>query len=454
MAVVGYRTKETTTTTGTGTYSLNGTSFGFQTFVAAVGHGAQVYYVCEDVNLVAETGNWEVGLGTVTDGAPDTLTRDQILASSNGGAAVNWPAGTRNIFSAHPASGFMVGANNLSELTNAGTARTNLGLGSIATRAETDFLEKTGGTMTGKITLDGNPTSANHAANKTYVDTGDTAKVAKAGDTMTGALTLSGDPTTALHAATKQYVDAAAGVGITVEESDGIPSVAGVSAIEFNQATNLIVVNEGGGRARIEITQGAGSSLDADKLDGSHASAFALSGHNHDATYLKLAGGTMTGALTLNGSPSLNLHAATKQYVDTASFEDEWASGCRVAFYSATKPSHFTWLTLGERFSLVADSGQGATGGDWNWGSGVTVSGTSLTTAQMPSHSHNVTVTHARSKTSTEVLAVDKSDVSGVGTNTVFTTTTTGSGSSHNHGTGSVTTWRPTWIKCRVASRN
>jgi len=33
-------------------------------------------------------------------------------------------------------------------------------------------------------------------------------KVAKSGDTMTGALTLDGDPTASLHAATKQYVDA------------------------------------------------------------------------------------------------------------------------------------------------------------------------------------------------------------------------------------------------------
>lgn len=38
-------------------------------------------------------------------------------------------------------------------------------------------------------------------------------KVSKAGDTMTGALTLSGDPTLALHAATKQYVDLAVGGG-------------------------------------------------------------------------------------------------------------------------------------------------------------------------------------------------------------------------------------------------
>ena len=34
---------------------------------------------------------------------------------------------------------------------------------------------------------------------------------------------------------------------------------------------------------------------------------------------LALAGGTMTGALTLSGAPTANLHAATKAYVDTAS---------------------------------------------------------------------------------------------------------------------------------------
>ena len=34
------------------------------------------------------------------------------------------------------------------------------------------------------------------------------------------------------------------------------------------------------------------------------------------STRLALAGGTMTGALTLSGAPTANLHAATKQYVD------------------------------------------------------------------------------------------------------------------------------------------
>ena len=44
-------------------------------------------------------------------------------------------------------------------------------------------------------------------ANRGLVESVTTAKVSKTGDTMTGALTLSGDPTEALHAATKQYVD-------------------------------------------------------------------------------------------------------------------------------------------------------------------------------------------------------------------------------------------------------
>lgn len=35
-----------------------------------------------------------------------------------------------------------------------------------------------------------------------------------------------------------------------------------------------------------------------------------------DARYLKLSGGTLTGLLTLSGAPTVNLHAATKKYVD------------------------------------------------------------------------------------------------------------------------------------------
>ena len=61
--------------------------------------------------------------------------------------------------------------------------------------------------MTGALTLSGNPTNANHAANKAYADT----KLPLAGGTMTGALILNADPSVNLGAATKQYVDTVAG---------------------------------------------------------------------------------------------------------------------------------------------------------------------------------------------------------------------------------------------------
>ena len=85
--------QETTTTTGTGTYSLGGATTNHQTFVAGVGSGKIVVYAARDQG----GSGWEVGYGTVTSGSPDTLTRTAILASSNAGAAVSWSAGTRLI---------------------------------------------------------------------------------------------------------------------------------------------------------------------------------------------------------------------------------------------------------------------------------------------------------------------------------------------------------------------
>lgn len=98
------RTLETSTTTGTGTYSLAGAVSGFQGFVAAVGNGNTCPYcaMAVDGNGVPN-GDWEVGIGTVTDATPDTLSRDKILASSNSNNAVNWSAGTRRIFLTSPA---------------------------------------------------------------------------------------------------------------------------------------------------------------------------------------------------------------------------------------------------------------------------------------------------------------------------------------------------------------
>ena len=54
------------------------------------------------------------------------------------------------------AADFLTVANNLSDLNNAATARTNLGLGTAATSASTDFVAVTGDAMTGNLTLGDN----------------------------------------------------------------------------------------------------------------------------------------------------------------------------------------------------------------------------------------------------------------------------------------------------------
>lgn len=96
------RVMETSTTTGTGTYTLAGAVTGFRSF-SVVGNTNSAYYGAEDVDANGvPTGGWEIGLGTYTTSGT-TLSRDTILASSNSGSAVSWSAGTRRIFVTQPA---------------------------------------------------------------------------------------------------------------------------------------------------------------------------------------------------------------------------------------------------------------------------------------------------------------------------------------------------------------
>ena len=93
--VVADRVRETTTTTGTGTYTLAGAVTGFETF-GSVGNSNTTYYCCTDGT------DFEVGVGTYTSSGT-TLARTTILQSSNSDNAVNWSSGTRQIFCTLPA---------------------------------------------------------------------------------------------------------------------------------------------------------------------------------------------------------------------------------------------------------------------------------------------------------------------------------------------------------------
>ena len=83
------RVKESSSTTGTGTFTLGGEVSGFETFSAGIG-GSNTTYYC-----IFETGtnNFEVGFGTLNSGA-STLARTYVISSSNSAAKVNFEGAT------------------------------------------------------------------------------------------------------------------------------------------------------------------------------------------------------------------------------------------------------------------------------------------------------------------------------------------------------------------------
>jgi len=178
--VIKDRVKETTTTTGTGTYTLAGAVSGFETFTANLSNSDTTYYVCTD------NTDFEVGLGTFTSSGT-TLARTTILASSNSNNEVNWSSGTRTIFMTYPADKavFKDASNNINgtfvgnitgnvtgnvsgtaatvtgaaqtNITSIGTLASNLNLGGqdiVTTTSNQDIDFQTHGT--GKVVIKGN----------------------------------------------------------------------------------------------------------------------------------------------------------------------------------------------------------------------------------------------------------------------------------------------------------
>lgn len=151
----------------------------------------------------------------------------------------------------------------------------------------TAYLLRSGGTLTGSLILSGTPTLDLEPTTKLYVDSADAGKVSKSGDVMSAPLTLSGAPTLDLHAASKLYVDTASTAAANAVISAYVPLaggsltgpllLSGAPTVALNPATKAYV----------------------------------------DTTTLPISGGSMTGAMLLSGAPTVALNPATKAYVDT-----------------------------------------------------------------------------------------------------------------------------------------
>lgn len=97
------RVKETTTTTGTGSFTLAGPVAGYRAFSSVMATGDFCYYTA----INPATNEWECGVGTFT--APSTLARSSVESSSNNGNAVNFGSGIKEVFLSVTAGQFKCG---------------------------------------------------------------------------------------------------------------------------------------------------------------------------------------------------------------------------------------------------------------------------------------------------------------------------------------------------------
>lgn len=94
MTSLADRVKETTTVAGTGTLTLLGAVSQFQAFATRWPAASQP--VILTVAIVGQTGTeWEVVRGVFSG---TTITRENVMDSSNAGALVNFTAGTKDVF--------------------------------------------------------------------------------------------------------------------------------------------------------------------------------------------------------------------------------------------------------------------------------------------------------------------------------------------------------------------
>ena len=249
------------------------------------GSGANVFGTSPTISSPTITGTGVIA-GTFTGNLTGNVTG---TVSGNAGTVTNgvYTTDTGTVTSTMIANGTIVDAD---INASAAIAKTKLNLGGTITSA--DLVD---GTIVATDIADGTITAAKMVSDP----------YARANHTGTQlAATVSNFDT---QVRTSRLDQMAAPTGSVSVNSQKVTSLA-TPTVDTDAATKLYVDTK-----VADLVNSAPGTLDT---LGEIATAIQAGGTVYDSFVLK-AGSTMTGALTLSGAPSSNLHAATKAYVDT-----------------------------------------------------------------------------------------------------------------------------------------
>ena len=165
--VLADRVKETSNTTGTGTFVLAGPSTGFQSF-AVIGDSNTTYYTIQNPG----TNEWEVGVGTYYS-ANTSIVRTTVFSSSNANSVVSFSSGVKDVFVTYPSENAVTTLiantftnNQVISVNSASTALvvTQAGAGNALSVSGTTVLSGNvtvsgGANITGASTISGNLTT-------------------------------------------------------------------------------------------------------------------------------------------------------------------------------------------------------------------------------------------------------------------------------------------------------
>jgi hypothetical protein len=208
-------------------------------------------------------------------------------------------------------------------------------------------ITKSGGSLSGPLTLASDPSGFLQAATKQYVDL----KVNRGGDTLTGPLQLAGDPISFLQAATKNYVDTNANslrLGFTMA---GPIVLSGDPVAPLNPATKSYT--------DIRLLRNGDTMTGPLGLQAAPVSTLqaATKGYvdSQVIASLPLSGGILLGPLTLSADPANALQATTKQYADTKlARSGDTMSGPLALAVAPTSPLHAATKTYVDSQVLTA----------------------------------------------------------------------------------------------------